>query len=216
MAGKTGGVLNIGTAAAASIEVLPEAIFFFRARYPQAEIFVHGGLPLKLLPRLLDGSIDLLIGPRPGIALPPSVHATALFVSQNAIVVRKGHPLQRARSFQEFADAKWVLTSELSMPDSCLGLVHAACKMPPPAVVLHTDDPFLTERLVARTDYVTVLRKCFFQSALVSADVVPVELSAVDLSDEFAMLTRKAGQTPFLAERFIEILQTHASARVHT
>lgn len=211
MTGHTGDTLRIGTAAAASMELLPDSISFFRARYPQSEIIVNGGLTLRLLPRLLDGSIDLVIGPQPGGPLPTTVQATPLFTSENVVVVRKGHPLHRAKSFREFSDVKWILTSELSSPDSCLGMARAKLSMPPPTIALQTDEPFLTERLVSSTDYVSILRRCFFQSPLLSARVVPVELGDIDLSDQFSIFTRRAGHTPFLAERFIEALLTHAS-----
>ena len=214
IAGTSGNNLSVGTAAAGSIELLPETITFFRARYPKVNISVHGGLPLKLLPRLLDGSIDLVIGPRPGVALPSSIQTHALFSSENVIVVRKGHPLQRARSLREFADATWVLTSELNLPDSCLGMARAAAGMPPLNVVLVTDEPFLTELIVARTDYATVIRKCFFSHGLMIPGVVEVDIPNIDLSEQLTLFWRKVGSMPFLAERFMEALQTHAAKRI--
>ena len=211
MKGDTGSSLRIGTAAAASLELLPGVISFFMARFPACDIDVQGGLPSRLLPRLLEGTLDLVIGPKPGVDMRANIQSTPLFFSDNVIIVRKGHPLERARSLREFGEAKWVLTNEMAAFDSTLGIARARLSMAKLITVLRTDEPFLALRLVADTDCVSVTRKSFFSTYLSTKHIVPVELSDLDLSEQIAVFTRKSGHIPILAARFIEILNTHAA-----
>jgi DNA-binding transcriptional LysR family regulator len=80
--------------------------------------------PLRLLDTLYPrwvalvraGEVDFAIGPVPADRLDTDLASRALFSSRSVIVVRRGHPLARARSLAALADADLVLTGPAGGP----------------------------------------------------------------------------------------------------
>lgn len=205
------GTVDVGHAGSASIDLLPSVIRYFRARHHDVSISTHGGLTLKLLPRLLDGSLDLLIGPDVEATSSLNVMKMPLFTSQNVIIGRRNHPLRHARSMRDLAGAEWILTKELSQAGSCLDRARELLGLDPLNVVIRSDDSFLSNRLAATTDYLSVTRRSFLDGNFVAQGVVPIEVEDVDLCDQIHLYVRKSSAQTACVQRFIEILSLHAA-----
>ncbi len=208
------GRFTIGSAATAGLELIAPLLLLFRARYPRAEFTVSGGLPSTLLPRLLDGSLDLVFGPAVDFA-PTTVSSRPLYHSRNVLLVSQSHPLRAARSLEQLRECEWILTPDLARPDSSLGRALASAGVTLGRIVLYTDDPFLSCHLAARSEAVTVLRESFFKGGPLTSGLVEVPLENVVLEDQMLVYSRANSPLPFLAQRFVELLGTHlASNRV--
>ena len=56
---------------------------------------------------LRNGSIDFYVGPAPDDALADELLQEKLFDNTRTVLCRKNHPLAKARSLRELADAEW-------------------------------------------------------------------------------------------------------------
>lgn len=188
LAGTADGHVALGTSATASFALLPKALPAFRAANPRVRVDVVGGLPNILLPQLADGSLDLVVGPRPVQPMPAQVDSWKLFERPSVIAVRQGHPLEHARSLASFADAEWVLNSCAGRAESSLQAAFLAVGLKRLVIALHADSLFAAYTMIARTDYVGVLPRAVVDEGI-TRDVLSVvevpEFTAIDSIELF-------------------------------
>ena len=105
------GKVTVGTLLAASASILPDAIVLLKNERPGVAISVIVGTYDILMPALLAGDLDMVLG-----RLPTEGHSRALvyeefYAEPICIVVRRGHPLTRKRrlTLRELANQPWLL-----------------------------------------------------------------------------------------------------------
>lgn len=110
LGGQMTGTLAIGAVPLAIMLVVPEALRSFGAEFPQIQLRIVEELYIAQLTRLRRGEVDIALGPLPE-QLPAGEFAVeTLMPISMVIVVRKGHPLGRARRLADLAQAPWVYT----------------------------------------------------------------------------------------------------------
>lgn len=110
LGGQMTGTLAIGAVPLAIMLVVPEALRSFGAEFPQIQLRIFEELYIAQLTRLRRGEVDIALGPLPE-QLPAGEFAVeTLMPISMVIVVRKGHPLGRARRLADLAQAPWVYT----------------------------------------------------------------------------------------------------------
>lgn len=165
------------------------------------------------LPRLRQGSIDLLIGRLPTGSAAQDLHATPLFRYEAAVVARTGHPLAQARSLHELHGCDWLLNytpSEengifeklfvrhgIAVPVRRIHLVHSA------ALLLH---------LVARSDMISFCPWPLIETEGPHGRITPLRLREPFEPHVTGVLQRGHGPLPHAAQRFVAHLmhQVHA------
>ena len=135
MRGEVHGTVTVGLSSVPHLALLPNALRPFRARYPDVHLSVTDALFPDVEAALLDGRVDLYIGPVPP-RLPRELHNEKLFDNTRIILGRKGHPLGKARSLRELAGAEWITTSITHKAEEELGPLFAEHGLPPPRLVL--------------------------------------------------------------------------------
>jgi DNA-binding transcriptional LysR family regulator len=105
------GKVTVGTLLAASASILPDAIVLLKNERPGVAISVIVGTYDILMPALLAGDLDMVLG-----RLPTEGHSRALvyeefYAEPICVVVRRGHPLTRKRrlTLRELANQPWLL-----------------------------------------------------------------------------------------------------------
>ncbi|MEX0871898.1 MAG: LysR family transcriptional regulator [Aquisalimonadaceae bacterium] len=113
-AGK-GGHIVVGTLISAAAWLLPEAIVRLKERSPEVVVTLQEGTNDQLMPQLITGEIDLVIGRVPDKVY-AGVHHEAFYDEQLCAVARVGHPLAAAGrlNIADLADFPWILP----IPDS--------------------------------------------------------------------------------------------------
>ncbi|WP_038496033.1 LysR substrate-binding domain-containing protein [Collimonas arenae] len=107
--GQAEGRLCVGITPWVMLTFLPEAVLQFRQRMPEVRLELFESLMPVAQPLLRDGSMDFAIGP-----LLPSMAAQeftceAVLNYETTVLVRRGHPRQKARSIHDLLDQDWVL-----------------------------------------------------------------------------------------------------------
>jgi LysR family transcriptional regulator of abg operon len=109
LAGGKSGQVAIGFGPLAAALVLPAAVLKFQPLFPAVEVRLLEGFAHVVMPLVRDQTLDMAIGPRlPGYRPDAALKFRPIFHNEQIIVGRIGHPLARARSVSQLADAHWL------------------------------------------------------------------------------------------------------------
>jgi len=210
LAGNKEGHVALGASAMPSLLLVPEAVTRFRARQKNVRLDLVGGMPSVLLPRLLDGSLDFVIGPRPAQRISDQIEAEPLMQIQSGIVVRRGHPLEGARSIKDFIDAEWVLSSSAAHAESALHATFARSGLPAATVVLRVESLFACYSFVSKTQYVGLLPKPSLGHNLLFDKVSYVDVSELALVDAYEVFCRRGAPLSAAAANLVSDIKFQA------
>jgi DNA-binding transcriptional LysR family regulator len=198
--GQSLGSVAFGVGPTAGI-IVPDAINLFREKFPRTPVHVAEGLPQLLLPLVREGTLDFAICRqalgRPDLALT----FRPLFRNDFVVVARKGHPLERARSFAELADANWVSLLPPESPTSPLNRVFSQAGLPTPRQVLQCESYSIAVALIEKTDMLGFLSRQALPESLLGeslelvhvADSLPSFVSGIFARSD-TPLTQAAGE----------------------
>ncbi|MGW1678267.1 LysR substrate-binding domain-containing protein [Saccharopolyspora sp. NPDC002376] len=104
------GRLNVGTHLGGADRLLPRAIRRLKSTRPRLVVEVVEALPERLIPLLLDGSLDLVIGRVDVAPDDPRLQRIPLLHEQIPLVVRTGHPAlgEPAMGLAALRDFPWI------------------------------------------------------------------------------------------------------------
>lgn len=209
--------LAVGITPWVAQSLLARVVPALRADMPHVQLELFDGLSALALPRLREGSLDLLIGRIGTDDAMQGLQGTPLFSQDMAVVARRGHPRAGARSLAELLDDDWVLNVSASERDALMDSLfvqHGFAPAPQRIHLAHSASLLLT--LVQQTDMLTV---CPWP--LVDGDGLRGGLAPLPLRERFGAsvvgIVRRVQETPSPAARrfialFLEQVQTWVSA----
>jgi DNA-binding transcriptional LysR family regulator len=105
------GKVTVGTLLAASASILPDAIALLKKQRPGVAISVVVGTYDILMPSLLVGDLDMVLGRLPEEGRSRALVYEEFYAEPICIVTRRGHPLARKRrlSLRDLANEAWLL-----------------------------------------------------------------------------------------------------------
>lgn len=210
LAGHASGRVSLGASATLATVFLPAVVHAFQQRNPGAELHVVGGLPSLLLPRLIDGSLDLVVGPRPVQPLPQQIESEALITTPSVIAVREGHRLAGARSLKAFAEARWVLNSSAGAAESSLHAAFSALGLAAPRIAVRADSFQAAYALIAKSDLVGLMPKYLLDDWLIHNVLIFVKVPEFTASDSVELFFRSDVPMSALARDFADQLRLEA------
>lgn len=153
------GPLRIGASPSMTLKFLPELMAQLLREPQPVQVTVREGLDDELLPALLGGELDLVLGPALGAALPAGLAEEALFDDAFAIGVGPRHPLARRGSvtLPELAAARWIVPGPGSAYRRHLEALFLAAGVAWPTDCVVCNNLQLVESLVARTQRIAVI-----------------------------------------------------------
>ncbi|QRX81739.1 LysR family transcriptional regulator [Glaciimonas sp. PAMC28666] len=154
--GNNEGNLHVCLSTVAHISLFPYALKEFRARYPNVVMDVLDGVYPSIEGFLKSGALDCYVGPAPSQPGPEMI-VEKLFDNTRVILCRRGHPLLKARSLQELADAEWATTSITFRAEEELGPLFAQYGLPTPRLVLRAYSALTYISAISSSDLLTML-----------------------------------------------------------
>lgn len=156
--GETTGEVSVGLSTASIMALMPIVIGNFRRRYPDAILKISESLFQPIEADLLDGKIDLYVGPIDQSSCSPQLAVEQLFDNKRMVMARKGHPLAGAKSLAVLAGAQWVRpTLSTRSTEGDFDTLFEEAGLPPPQIVLHARSALITLIAVANSDLLTIL-----------------------------------------------------------
>lgn len=98
-----------GISPQAAVLIIPEAMRQFHRRHPDARVRIIEGVGTALLPAVRDASLDFAVAISAAPPVEPGLRCKPLMRLPLVVAGRRGHPLSKALSLQELADASWLV-----------------------------------------------------------------------------------------------------------
>jgi DNA-binding transcriptional LysR family regulator len=206
------GKVTVGTLLAASASILPDAIALLKKERPGVAISVSVGTYDLLMPALLGGDLDMVLG-----RLPEEGRSTALvyeefYAEPVCLVTRRGHPLTRKRrlGLRELTGEAWLLP----LPETALrrqverAFVDAG--VPLPRNVIESVSILTNRVLLRKSDSIAVMP---YHVALDDVEqgllaILPVKLKSIE--SPVGAILRAPGELPPAANAFLGCLRLAA------
>lgn len=205
--------LSLGVTPWVAHSLLPQTLQALRQELPGLQLEIFEGLSAVALPRLRDGTLDLLIGRLPAGCPPGDLHMRPLFRYDMAVVARAGHPMAGARSLAELGGCDWLLNytppEEMAMVDRLFGR-HG---LPVPQGRIHlVHSAALLVHLVAHSDMLSFCPWPMIEAEGHQGRLVPLPLQEPFEPHEAGVVQRGHGPLPGVAQRFVHHLLAQAHA----
>jgi len=175
------GRVDIGTIMSPGMSLVPRAIAAIKARAPRLHIGVQIESSDRLFDKLASGAIDFMIGRPPTGQRRRDLAFEPFDEEQLCIVVRQGHPLQKATrlALHEIVSLPWILPARGSVLRARLETVLDTLGLAPPADVIDADALLVVTALLRYTDalHVMPVEVARHQQALGVMHILPVDLS---------------------------------------
>lgn len=203
--------ISIGTIATASLRLLPETVRFFRSRYPQSVLTVVTGFTGFLLPRILEGSLDIVIGSELDGPLPAGVRFDKLFSAEYCIVTRQGHPLEGATSLAQLSDSEWIMPTQLGKGTSSFHRILRRLGLADPKIRIHSDCPFFFLQMVATSDLVGLFRRYILDQNILPSSAKIINFADITIDDRIGVYSRAQHSNSFMVDELVESLKERAA-----
>jgi DNA-binding transcriptional LysR family regulator len=206
------GKVTVGTLLAAAASILPDAIALLKKERPAVAISIVVGTYDVLLPSLLVGDLDMVLGRMPEEGRNRALVYEDFYSEPICLVVRHGHPLTRKRrlGLRELANEAWLLP----LPETTLrrqierAFLDAAA--PLPRNVIESVSILTNRVLLRKSDCIGVMP---YHVALDDVEngllaLLPVKLKSIE--SPVGAILRAPGSLPPAAAALLECLRVAA------
>ncbi|MFI9551594.1 LysR substrate-binding domain-containing protein [Nonomuraea endophytica] len=175
------GTVTVGTLLAATNVLLPRSIAALKAERPGITVIVREGTFDSLVPRLIDGDTDLVLGRLNPIDDRHGLRQIPLYDEPILLVARSGHPASTASTLAGLLGYPWILPLEQTSLRQELEQVFKTQDLPLPEDRVECTSILTIRSLLLQTDMVAAL-----PALLVRSDpqlvCLPVPLASVKRS----------------------------------
>lgn len=153
------GQVTVGTLLAASPTLLPRSLARLKQARPNISVRVIEGTNAMLLPGLLVGELDLVVGRLPEIQDEEGVRAEVLYYEPVAVVARTGHPLaQRGDlALEDLVNEQWILPSPGTTLRREIDNAFHKSGLPVPSNVIESVSILTNRTLLMETDMIAAM-----------------------------------------------------------
>ncbi len=212
LGGGTQGSVAIALSIATHMALLPKALRPFRARYPAVQLRVIEGIYPTLESGLRDGSIDFYIGPAPGHPVPADLRQEKLFDNTRTVLGRRNHPLARAASLAELADAEWASTSITLHADEEFSELFRFHGLRPPRLALQSQSALTLIVSLAYTDLLALVPVQWMEFAPTSGILQAIPIKEVLPAPAIVLIHRAGLPLTPAATCLVDMLRNAAPA----
>jgi DNA-binding transcriptional LysR family regulator len=203
------GKVRVGTLLAASASILPDAIALLKKQRPGVAISVVVGTYDILMPSLLVGDLDMVLGRLPDEGRSHALVYEEFYAEPICVVTRRGHPLSRRRrlTLKDIASEAWLLP----LPETALrrqierAFVEAGATLP--SNVIESVSILTNRALLRKSEFLGIMPYHValddVQQGLLA--ILPVKLKS--LETPVGAILRAPGKLPPAASALLDCLR---------
>ncbi|GDX06297.1 LysR family transcriptional regulator [Buttiauxella sp. A111] len=168
------GRVAIGSVLTGSSYIVPAAIAHLSATRPDIRIKIVDGVSGELVPRLISGELDFLIGRLSDISSSAVVAQQPLFSESAMIVARRGHPLEQNphATLEALKKESWILPPPETTLRKQFDNIFNHENIDPPHASIETVSFFNILWLLKKTDLLGILPQSIVTDAAYRNDLV--------------------------------------------
>ena len=210
--GRTEGLLVVGLSIAGHMGVLERVLRPFTQRYPRVRLrVIEGHLP-TLEGSLLDGSMDVFVGPVLEGRAAPELSVSKLFDNERLVIGRRGHPLSGARTLADLGGAVWLTTSITHDAADELNDAFAEHGLPAPTLMGQSQSALSILTLLIGTDMLAMAPRQWVESPLARDLIAPIPLDRRFAAPPIVLVHRTGLRLTPAAEHFVSLVQRASTA----
>lgn len=212
MKGRTTGEVSVALSTATCMALMPRVLTLFRQRYPDAVLKISESLFPLIEGELIDGTLDLYVGPlSPGFSSPHLV-AETLFDNRRMVFARHNHPLINARSLSDLSGVDWVRpTLSMRSTEGDFDEIFVRAGLAKPRIVLHARSALVTLIAVANSDMLTILPQQWLDFAGSNALIAALPIDEVMMAAPVNVVRRRDMPLTPMAEHLCDLMRRVAS-----
>jgi DNA-binding transcriptional LysR family regulator len=206
------GKVSVGTLLAASASILPDAIALLKKERPGVAISVVVGTYDILVPSLLVGDLDMVLGRMPEQGRSRALLYEDFYVEPICLVVRRGHPLARKRrlGLRELVNEAWLLPLPETSLRRQIERAFLEANAPLPRNLIESVSILTNRVLLRKSDCIGVMP---YHVALDDVEhqllsILPVKLKSIE--SPVGAILRAPGNLPPAASALLECLRIAA------
>lgn len=200
--------------------MVPETVLRFAARRPQHRVSILDGPYENLLDALRRGRADVLVGALRE-QIPSDVLQEALFDDPLAIIVRRGHPLEkmsgggrRAPPAEALVNFSWIAPRAGSPLRRHFERLFAGATASPPAAAIECNSLIAARSLLLRSDRVMLLSAQQAHHELAAGELVALPHPAGRVVRAIGLTLRRDWQPTAAQAELLDILREVSCARL--
>jgi len=206
------GKVTVGTLLAASASILPDAIALLKKERPEVAISVVVGTYDILVPSLLAGDLDMVLGRLPEQGRSRALVYEEFYAEPVCLVTRRGHPLtsKRRLGLRDLSNEAWLLPLPETSLRRQIERAFLEANVPLPKNVIESVSILTNRVLLRKSDCIGVMP---YHVALDDVEhqllsILPVKLKSID--SPVGAILRAPGALPPAAAAFLEFLRVAA------
>jgi DNA-binding transcriptional LysR family regulator len=203
------GKVTVGTLLAASASILPDAIALLKQQRPGVAISVVVGTYDILMPSLLVGDLDMVLGRLPEEGRSRALLYEEFYAEPICLVARRGHPLTRRRrlTLRDLTNEAWLLPLPETELRRQIERAFVDAGAPLPRNVIESVSILTNRALLRKSDCIGVMP---YHVALDDVEqrllsFLPVKLKAIETP--VGAILRAPGELPPAASALLECLR---------
>jgi len=203
------GKVTVGTLLAASASILPDAIALLKRDRPGVAISVMVGTYDILMPSLLVGDLDMVLGRLPEEGRSRALVYEEFYAEPICIVARRGHPLSRRRrlALRDLVNEPWLLPLPETALRRQIERVFVEADTPLPKNVIESISILTNRVLLRKSNCIGIMP---YHVALDDVEqgllsILPVKLKSIETP--VGAITRAPGILPPAASALLECLR---------
>ena len=187
---------------------LPITIARIMAHQPKVRFTVETGFPDRLIGRLRQGELDIVIGALPDNRTDPDFRFARLTSDVIHVVGRMDHPLlrRRERSLVDYSGQRWVLPGRQELVRRRLAHTFKSAGFPEPEISVETDSLSLILATLRMTDCLGLTTSQILTQTEAQG-IVPIDFGALRFRREAGIISRRDGNLPSSARLVITELR---------
>ena len=208
LAAGSAGKVSVGTIMAAAPGLLADTIAQLKQRHPMLEVSVTMDTSDMLLPLLMQGRLDVVIGRQTEGIVGAELSFESLGQEALSVVVGPAHPLASARpSLRELGVLPWILQHRSSPLRQLLEAAFRDVHMDTPINVVETNSILTTTTLLQMTQMVALVPTSVAQHYAASGMLVILPLKLKRVLEPFGVITRRQRVQPPALREFMAVLR---------
>lgn len=188
--GLAGGSVNIGVGGSIARTIMPKVITQFHREYPNVKVRIVEGQLVSMIPALRQGELDFTVNTYYPSSLDHELTFEKLMDKEYKVVVRKGHPCEKARTLKELQYCDWTLPTPQGSYYRLLQELFGDIGMTPTVSVVCETFMACTS-LISQSDFVSILAVDMVVDSITGNHLVALELDERLPKATFFLVQRK-------------------------
>ena len=202
------GPIVLGASPASAAALLPGPLKLLRRDFP-VDIRIIEGMPVSMLPRVRDESLDFALGPSLRAPLANDLVAVPLYPNEMAIVVRRGHPLAATRTLADLIDSEWI-TAGLGTVSLVVDDMFTAAGLPAPRWAIRCESIPGLIAITAQSDLIATVPKSLLVLGIADRLLEPIRVREKMASSTMSLFMKRDLPLNTAASRLVRLIKDEA------